>query len=569
MAGIPAPTGEEEKRREYIKRLVEEWNEKIADPERKFEVHEDKAGNISVRVPDSKGSKDRPVAVVQAHLDMVTEGGNDKAGTQCVIDRRDGYLKSLDQKTTLGADNGAGVTSMLQLMDDIANGRIQDHVEFVFLFTVGEEAAEPTLQEDDVTYDSRGGLYGARHLDAKEHFGHLGDRDVVYINTDSEDGIQFYTVDSAAGSNMLIQVNTRDQRDEINRDLETIIVVDMKGFKSGHSALAIAEGHGNAIAATGHALKWLVDNGIEVRPVEIEGGTQPNAIASESHCTFAIPTEQLTKAQYLLDQLKKGTSTEWRGVLAATGHRESKDPDNHPQLEWELALEGRFTTKLNQEASQDLITLLTELPTGPITLKPTKKTPTEKDEATSSNNIGKIRTTKNGEVVMSLLPRAQEGSAQDKARGSVPKGSPKLGTLAYVLREIRAALNQTHNSEIVYEAPWDSWKELGSPAAVQAWEEACSVFLGITPKSKPTQGGLEAALVLAALRDPAIGANSVSGISVGPPVKEGHSRTERMKWRLFVLFDLMLRYKLLRLAKPDAHPDDLVREVQESLAPAA
>ncbi|MEK7557045.1 MAG: hypothetical protein AAB538_03650, partial [Patescibacteria group bacterium] len=44
LAGIPAPTGEEEKSREYIKRLVEEWNEKIADPERKFEVHEDKAG---------------------------------------------------------------------------------------------------------------------------------------------------------------------------------------------------------------------------------------------------------------------------------------------------------------------------------------------------------------------------------------------------------------------------------------------------------------------------------------------------------------------------------------------
>ena len=64
ISQVPRPSKKEEKIREYIRSFAEKNN---------FEFKEDEVGNLVIKVPATKGLEDKPVVVLQGHLDMVCE----------------------------------------------------------------------------------------------------------------------------------------------------------------------------------------------------------------------------------------------------------------------------------------------------------------------------------------------------------------------------------------------------------------------------------------------------------------------------------------------------------------
>ena len=98
---------------------------------------QDAAGNLVVCKPAHPGRENAPMALLQGHLDMVCEKNENTPhnfDTDPIKVWRDGdWLKA--EGTTLGSDNGVGVSAALAVMEstDIAHGPLE------FVFTIDEE----------------------------------------------------------------------------------------------------------------------------------------------------------------------------------------------------------------------------------------------------------------------------------------------------------------------------------------------------------------------------------------------------------------------------------------------
>lgn len=181
--------------------------------ERGYEWAQDEALNVFMKVPATPGCEDQPTVLFQAHADMVwaKEEGVD-------FDFESGPLKLKIEGerltasgTTLGADNGVGVATMLALAD----GQDIPHPPLELLFTSAEEI----------------GLVGIRHFDMSK----ISARRM--INMDCGDTDMFCV--SSAGS----------IKSEISKTFETYAIPDgwcslqitVDGGKGGHSGLRIGE----------------------------------------------------------------------------------------------------------------------------------------------------------------------------------------------------------------------------------------------------------------------------------------------------------------------------------------
>ncbi len=102
-----------------------------------METIEDEVGNVIIRKPATAGMEDRETIVMQSHLDMVHQKNNDTEfdfATQGIDMFVDGdWVRA--KGTTLGADNGLGVATIMAILEskDIV------HPEIEALFTIDEE----------------------------------------------------------------------------------------------------------------------------------------------------------------------------------------------------------------------------------------------------------------------------------------------------------------------------------------------------------------------------------------------------------------------------------------------
>ena len=97
----------------------------------------DPSGNVIIKKPASKGMENRKTVILQSHLDMVHQKNaetNFDFNTQGIQSFIDGDWVTANG-TTLGADNGMGVASIMTLL---ASKNIQ-HPALEALFTIDEE----------------------------------------------------------------------------------------------------------------------------------------------------------------------------------------------------------------------------------------------------------------------------------------------------------------------------------------------------------------------------------------------------------------------------------------------
>jgi dipeptidase D len=258
---IPRASKEEGRMREYV----------VAAAERRGLTHqEDAVGNVVVRVSASPGREGAPVVVLQSHLDMVNEKNSDVPHDftrDPILPRQVGdYLYATG--TTLGADNGIGVASMLALMeggegaDDLAHGPLE------LLFTIDEET----------------GLTGAQGLDPSL----LTGRRLLNLDSEEEGTV---TVGCAGGVDTRLSLPLATEPVAAGGMGGVAVDLRLAGLLGGHSGIEIHLQRGNAIKLLARALGAAA----RVEPFALAsftGGNKRNAIPREAVAQVVIAPER-------------------------------------------------------------------------------------------------------------------------------------------------------------------------------------------------------------------------------------------------------------------------------------
>lgn len=223
----------------------------------------DQAGNVIIKKPATKGMENRETVALQGHLDMVHQKNADTRfdfDTQGIKMKVDGdWVKA--EGTTLGADNGIGVASIMSLL---ASTDIP-HPALEALFTIDEET----------------GMTGA--LGLKSGLLHAS----ILLNLDTEDDREL-TIGCAGGLDVTATAEYKTENLPGGFSGFTLMV---KGLTGGHSGMDIHRGRGNANKIMNRMLSEVTAQcGIRIQ--SIDGGGLRNAIPRESRSVFAVPQEK-------------------------------------------------------------------------------------------------------------------------------------------------------------------------------------------------------------------------------------------------------------------------------------
>ena len=250
-----------------IQSWIKEWSK-----EKGISFKQDEVGNILLTRKAAPRCEDLPTLVLQGHQDMVCEKTvrsphNFETDPIPVKVERD--IVTADG-TTLGADNGIGISIAMALLSDSSlkgNGKIEA------LLTVEEET----------------GLTGAIKMQ-KGFF--TGKR---MINLDSEDsGIIIVGSAGGGGTRYTLPVKFEEVKGWKG------IKIEVSGLLGGHSGVDIHLPRINANKLIGEGLK-VVKEDVPIRIMKIEGGTRGNAIPRSAYCDFLVPEGSAEKAMNILE----------------------------------------------------------------------------------------------------------------------------------------------------------------------------------------------------------------------------------------------------------------------------
>jgi dipeptidase D len=224
-----------------------------------LETATDAVKNIIIKKPATSGMEDRQTVILQSHVDMVHQKNNETVfdfftqGIDMIVDGD--WVKA--NGTTLGADNGIGVASIMALLSstDIA------HPALEAMFTIDEET----------------GMTGAKELDPSFYSGS------ILLNLDTEDDDEL-SIGCAGG----IDTNTNYAYAEVAtpKDVRSFTIT-LKGLMGGHSGMDINQGRGNANKLLA---RLLADSPVEVMLHSFDGGGLRNAIPREAVASVSVAT---------------------------------------------------------------------------------------------------------------------------------------------------------------------------------------------------------------------------------------------------------------------------------------
>ena len=250
LNAVPRPSKKEER----VIAFMIDFGESLG-----FEVIEDSVGNVIIKKPATIGMEDRKSIVMQSHLDMVHQKNNDTKfdfltqGIEMYIEGD--WVKA--NGTTLGADNGLGVATIMAVLEsnDISHPAIEA------LFTIDEET----------------GMTGAMGL--KE--GLLNGDILLNLDTEEDDEIG---VGCAGGIDVTAEKDFKQVSTPVGKIGYSIVV---NGLQGGHSGMDIHKGFGNANKIMNRILFDSFEKyGLRIN--EIDGGGLRNAIPRESRAVVAI-----------------------------------------------------------------------------------------------------------------------------------------------------------------------------------------------------------------------------------------------------------------------------------------
>ena len=351
---VPRPSKKEERVITFIKDFGIGLN---------LETIEDEVGNVIIKKPATPGMEDRKAVVLQSHLDMVHQKNMDTdfdfltQGIQMYVDGD--WVKA--NGTTLGADNGLGVATIMAVLQstDIP------HPALEALFTVDEET----------------GMTGAMGLQP----GLLKGEILLNLDTEEDDEIG---VGCAGG----IDITATGSYSEEPRPQSTVAYdLSVKGLQGGHSGMDIHKGFGNA----NKLISRLLYDGFDrygLRISKIDGGSLRNAIPRESRAVVVVDAVHKdafeSDTEHLISAIEKEFDTiepELKIVL---------NPTNLPEAVVELGVQ------------QPLLKALRAAHNGVYRMSPDIE-----DLVETSNNVARVLI-ENGQIHIGCLTRSSVDSSK-------------------------------------------------------------------------------------------------------------------------------------------------------------
>lgn len=300
----------------------------------------DGKNNVFVRLNASHGMENTPSVLLQSHLDMVCEkdqGVSHDFLSEPIIPVFDEDVIRANG-TTLGADDGIGVSMMLELITD---GNIP-HGPLELLFTTSEET----------------GLGGMKSFDKSIILSRS------MINLDSEEDTS--AVISCAGG----------VRSDITFPFERAVSlcdtvkIQIGGFAGGHSGSDIHLGRCGAVRSMAQILS-MIDIPFEI--MSVNGGGKDNAIPRS--CSVDIATDD---ADSLIEEILK----------VGEEFKQSLTPDDKNfHISAEVSGRSLQTAHMQKEQSAAFIRLVMSLPSGVISY-----TDIDPSLPETSANIASVRT---------------------------------------------------------------------------------------------------------------------------------------------------------------------------------
>ncbi len=357
LTNIPRPSRKEARVREYV----------MAEAGRLgLEVIKDRAGNLIIRKPAHKGREQAPMALLQAHLDMVCEKdegtAHDFESDPIKVARDGDWIKAVG--TTLGADNGIGVAAALAVMEskDIAHGPLE------FVFTIDEETGLTGATE------FRGGVLRSKY----------------FLNLDSEE-IGSLCIGCAGG------VNTVARR-KISRQTATGSKgyrIKVAGLKGGHSGVDIHQGRGNALRILGSVLQIALAE-LPVEVADIKGGNAHNAIPREAWAIVVLDGNRAGK----LKRIIADAETQFKTDLGSFD----------PGLQITVEAVQRPQKVIKRKDAQAIVDLMVAIPHGVLAMSPDIAGLVQ-----NSTNLATVTTDGNKVEVLTSQRSAINGSRQAAA----------------------------------------------------------------------------------------------------------------------------------------------------------
>lgn len=264
ISKIPHGSRNESRIADYIVEFAKEHN---------LAYKRDDVDNVIIFKEASKSKENDEALILQAHIDMVCEKNNDvefdfeKDSLNLYVE--DGYLKA--KGTTLGADDGTGVSYMLAILDDDS----LVHPKLECIFTTMEEI----------------GLLGAANL-KKEDI--IASR---MINLDGGGEVNT-CISSSGGRRCVVSISTTYEANSLN-----CYRLAISGLKGGHSGGLISKNRGNSNVLASKILNGLKD--LDLHLISFNGGLKENAIPREAVIEFSS-SFSLDDLNLALEPLKCG-----------------------------------------------------------------------------------------------------------------------------------------------------------------------------------------------------------------------------------------------------------------------
>ncbi|MBM71968.1 MAG: cytosol nonspecific dipeptidase [Crocinitomicaceae bacterium] len=360
LNSIPRPSKHEEKVCEWIVGWAREKG---------LEVEQDKVENIIIRKPATAGMEDRQTVVLQSHVDMVCQKNNDTEfdfmteGIKMYVDGD--WVRA--EGTTLGADNGIGVASIMAILEskNIA------HPQLEALFTIDEET----------------GMTGALGLEG----GLLEASILLNLDTEDDDEISI----GCAGGVDITSTGTYDQEATIKAGNSCYRLI-VKGGSGGHSGMDIHKGIANANKLLIRVLLEAIET-VDLRISSIIGGGLRNAIPREAEASIIVADVDLAELKSSIEDTSKELIAEYKVT----------DPDLSLSLE-----ETEFPSNALPEITQNA--LLLAIQACPVGIH--RMSPDIEGLVQTSNNLARIEVGE-GNVNIQCLNRSSVDSEKwDHAR---------------------------------------------------------------------------------------------------------------------------------------------------------
>ncbi len=356
LTRIPRPSRHEEGVRQMLRDLARQHH---------LAIQEDGVGNVIIRKTAHREMRSAPPVILQAHMDMVPQAVADSQHDflqDPIVAGIDGnWVKA--SGTTLGADNGIGLASILAILADpeLRHGPLEA------LFTCNEED----------------GMEGASGLQP----GVLNGR--VLINTDAEQEGEL-CIGCAGGATVTGRLNYLPEPLEGDWCCYRLRITGLRG---GHSGLDIHRGRGNANVLLFRILRSAVLE-LGVRISAIEGGELNNAIPRTASATLAIPATGIVEFESLLDTLSRELTDEL--VKSEPGLNITATSESDFPRQW-----------IPKAEATALIHCVVACPNGVVRMSDTMPGLVE-----TSTNLAIVRTDSGVVVVSSLVRSAIESASR-------------------------------------------------------------------------------------------------------------------------------------------------------------